>query len=56
MRKLSPEELAKFRVWFIEFDHLVWAKQNEADSQSGRLDGIVAEALTEFEAGNAREI
>ena len=32
IRKLSPEELAEFRAWFIEFDHLVWDEQIEADS------------------------
>jgi len=56
IRKLSPEELAEFRAWFIEFDHLVWDEQIEADSRSGKLDGIVTEALAEFKAGNAREI
>ncbi len=56
IRRLSPEELAEFRAWFVEFDHLVWDKQIEADSESGKLDRIVAEALADFEAGNAKEI
>jgi len=56
IRKLSPDELAKFRAWFIEFDHLMWDRQIEADSKAGKLDGLVAEALAEFKAGKAREI
>ncbi len=56
IRNLSPDELAKFRAWFIEFDHLMWDRQIEADSKAGKLDGLVAEALAEFKAGKAREI
>lgn len=56
IRSLSPDELAKFRAWFIEFDHLMWDRQIEADSKAGKLDGLVAEALADFKAGKAREI
>lgn len=56
IRNLSPDELAKFRAWFIEFDHLMWDRQIEADSKAGKLDGLVAEALEDFKAGKAREI
>ncbi len=56
IQNLSPEELAKFHEWFIEFDHLMWDKRIEADSKSGKLDGLVAEALADFRAGKAREI
>ena len=53
---LPPEELAKFRAWFNEFDLLAWDNQIESDSKAGRLDGLVAEALVDFKAGKAREI
>jgi hypothetical protein len=56
IRNLSPKDLAKFREWFTEFDHLIWDKQIEADSNSGKLDHLVAEAMTDFKAGKAREI
>ena len=56
IQNLSPEELAKFREWFIEFDHLVWDKQIEADSKAGKLDDLVAEAMADYKAGKAREI
>ena len=56
IQKLSPDELAKFRAWFIEFDHLIWDKQIEADSKAGKLDGLIAEAQADYKAGKAREI
>ena len=40
IRSLPPEELAKFREWFYEFDHLLWDQQIAADSQAGKLDKL----------------
>ena len=54
IRNLPAEELAKFRAWFIEFDHLIWDKQIEADLKAGKLRGLVAEALADYKAGKAR--
>lgn len=56
IQNLPVEELAKFRAWFIEFDHLLWDKQIEADSKAGKLHGLVSEALADYQAGKAREI
>lgn len=56
IRKLTPDELAKFRDWFTEFDHLLWDRQIEADSKAGKLDSLVAEALADYKAGRGREI
>jgi hypothetical protein len=56
IQNLPIEELSKFRAWFIEFDHLVWDKQIEADSRAGKLDGLVSEARADYQAGKAREI
>ena len=56
IRKLPPEDLAKFRAWFIEFDHLLWDRQIEADSKAGKLDRLAAEALADYKAGKAREV
>ncbi len=56
IRNLPAEELAKFRAWFVEFDHLVWDKQIEADSRAGKLDGLAAQALADYKAGKAREM
>ncbi len=38
IQKLPPDELAKFRAWFTEFDHLLWDRQIEADSKAEKLN------------------
>ena len=49
--QLSPDDLAKFRAWFVELEHQLWDEQIEADTAAGKLDHIVAEAKAEFKAG-----
>jgi len=56
IRNLSPEELAKFRAWFVEFDHVLWDRQIQSDSKSGRLDRLVNEALADYKTGKAKKI
>ena len=47
---LSPEELAQFRAWFLEFDWAAWDRQLEADIQAGKLDRLVQEARRDHAA------
>jgi len=56
VEQLSPEELAKFRRWFSEFDAAAWDAQIEADAAAGKFDSLAEEALAEYRAGKAREI
>lgn len=56
IRNLPPAELTKFRTWFVEFDHMLWDRQIEADSKAGKLDKLAAEAVADYRAGRAREI
>jgi hypothetical protein len=56
IEKLSPEELRKFLAWFAEFDARLWDAQIEADAKAGELDGLAAEALSEYKAGKTREL
>ncbi len=56
IQNLPSGELAKFRAWFIDFDHMLWDKQIESDSKSGKLHGLASEALTDYQAGKARGI
>ena len=56
VEKLSIEELAVFRDWFLEHDWQAWDRQIERDSAEGRLDEFAAEALAELERGDTREI
>jgi hypothetical protein len=56
IKGLSPQDLAKFRAWFVEYDARVWDAQIEADSKAGKLDDLVKDALTDYKAGKAREL
>ena len=56
IKKLPPEDFAKFRAWFLEFDAQVWDRQIEADLKAGKLDGLITEALAEFKSGKARKL
>jgi hypothetical protein len=56
IEKLSPEDLAKFRAWFLEFDARVWDAEIEADLKAGKLKGLIAEALADYKAGKTREL
>lgn len=56
IRALSPDELATFRKWFYDFDHLLWDRQIESDATAGKLDKLAAEALADYKAGKAREV
>jgi hypothetical protein len=48
---LSPEELAQFRAWFLEFDWTAWDRQLEVDIQAGKLDRLAQDALRDHGAG-----
>lgn len=54
--KLSDEELAKFRVWFAEFDAAQWDRQFEADVASGKLDALKSKALEDLRQGNCTDL
>ncbi len=56
IEQLAPEELAKFRRWFLEFDAAAWDAQIEADAAAGKFDELADEALAEYRSGKAREI
>jgi len=53
---LSPDELAKLRAWFEEFDARVFDEKIERDAKSGKLDALAAEARADHAAGRSREL
>jgi hypothetical protein len=55
VEQLSPEELAKFREWFEEFEARLWDEQIERDAKAGKLDKLIAEARANSEAGMGEE-
>jgi hypothetical protein len=48
---LPPEELARLRAWFAEFDGARWDRQFEDDAAAGRLDVLAQEALSDRREG-----
>ncbi len=56
IEELPPEELTKFRRWFLEFDAAAWDAQIEADAAAGKFDALAEQALAEYRGGKAREI
>jgi hypothetical protein len=53
VQALSPEELAQFPAWFLEYDWAAWDRQIERDSQAGRLDDLASKALRDHAAGKS---
>jgi hypothetical protein len=56
IKNLSPEELARLRAWFAEFDAQAWDKQIEADSKTGKLNHLIEKSMAEHKAGKSRSL
>ncbi len=54
--KLPPDQFAKFRAWFDEFDAARFDQQIEGDAGAGKLDGMADQAIADFRKGRAREL
>ena len=53
---LPPDELSKFRAWFVDFDAEAWDRKFEVDVQAGRLDALAEEALDDLRNGRTTEL
>ena len=56
VQALSPEELAQFRAWFLEYDWAAWDRQLERDVQAGKLDQLADRALRDHTAGKTKPL
>jgi len=56
IESLPKEEFGRLRDWFYERDSERWDRQIEEDSESGKLDFLVKEALDEKAAGTLKEL
>jgi hypothetical protein len=54
--KLPPDELARFRAWFEEFDAARFDQKIERDAKAGKLDHLADEAIGDVRKGRAREL
>ena len=53
---LSQTDYTQLRQWFSELDWEKWDRQIESDSDAGKLDFLIAEALEEKEKGTLKEL
>lgn len=54
--KLAPQDFVRVREWLLEQDNLVWDKQIETDSASGKLDSLVNEIEKDITAGSIKPL
>ncbi|KAA5541571.1 hypothetical protein FYK55_18385 [Roseiconus nitratireducens] len=54
--ELPPDQMAKFREWFLEFDAKQFDERIERDAREGRLDQLADEALRQHAAGDSRPL
>jgi len=54
--RLPPEDLARFRAWFEEFEAARFDHKIERDAETGRLDRLAEQALADYRQGRAREL
>jgi hypothetical protein len=54
--ELTPEELSRFRAWFLDFDAKAWDEQFEADVAAGKLRHLADEARADLRAGRTRPL
>jgi hypothetical protein len=53
---LPEDEYVQLRKWFSEKDWQKWDKEVEEDSEAGRLDFLIKEALEEKESGKLKDL
>ncbi|WP_369724180.1 MULTISPECIES: hypothetical protein [unclassified Bradyrhizobium] len=56
IERLAPDELARFRAWFEQFDAERFDQALEQSAQAGKLDAFAEEALSAYRAGQTREL
>jgi hypothetical protein len=47
----TPEQLAKFRAWFEEYDARLFDERIERDAKAGKLDALVSNARANHRTG-----
>jgi hypothetical protein len=54
--QLSAGDLAELMAWLAEYHAQVWDKQIEDDLEAGRLDALLAEVESDYQAGLAEPL
>jgi hypothetical protein len=53
---LPPDDLARFRAWFEEFDAARFDQKIERDAKAGKLDRLADQAVDDLRKGRVREL
>ena len=53
---LPPDDLARFRAWFDEFDAARFDQKIERDAKAGKLDRLAEQAIDDLRKGRSREL
>ena len=56
IESLFPEELAKFREWFADFDAQIWDRQIQSDTAAGKLDRLIDESMADHRNNKSRPL
>jgi NAD-dependent DNA ligase len=56
INELPEKEFKKLKKWFFEKDWAQWDKQIEEDSNNGKLDFLIEEALDGRAKGTLKEL
>ena len=56
IESLPKEDYSQLRRWFSDRDWEEWDARMEEDSESGRLDFLIEEALEEKQAGDLKDL
>ena len=56
VKNLPPQDLARFREWFAQFDAANWDRQIEQDIAAGRLDKLADEAVDDLRRGQCNDL
>ena len=51
IQSLSPDEFARLREWFLEFNWSAWDRKIESDASAGKLDELAERALRQHASG-----
>jgi len=56
IKKLSPQDLAEFRNWFVSFDSDAWDREIESDLAAGKLDRLADAAIESHRMGRTIDL
>ncbi|NEP83658.1 MAG: hypothetical protein F6K39_39350 [Okeania sp. SIO3B3] len=56
IQSLSPDDFTYLRKWMMELDWEQWNQEIKADSNSGKLDFLIDEALIEKAQNKLQEL